>query len=399
MPVPVLARLTKLVCLSLALVLLARCAPAPPSSPTSTPEAGDTGPPLVLLYADSSGLQMQDAATETVSTLAPDAEYTGARALSPSGRYLAVSYASDSSRLGLIDLQSQTLQVVHQHPDAVTYSVAWHATNDTLAFGFFVPTDDGGRGTGGIRRVAPGRTSTDVGCTAAREVLHWLPTGALATRNDERLYLVDATDCATVSSLDVRKKHTLTYAADGSHLAYILRELDYDRSAGAYVADSALYVSAPDGDDAELLFGDARAVRRLAWSPTGAKLAFDLRAEETSRRRAVVHDASQARTSYVIPSRTGSADETHPRWSPDGTRVAFLLRRETGQQAAVRVAGQTQQLGEATGPIAGWAGSRHVVVPGPDSLRVKTLRGETVYAVPASVTYLHAVMQPRNGGA
>jgi dipeptidyl aminopeptidase/acylaminoacyl peptidase len=187
--------------------------------------------------------------------------------------------------------------------------------------------------------------------------------------------------------------HHLTYAADGSHLAYIFRDLAYDRSAGEYVPDSSLYVSDPQGQAATKLFGDARRVRHLTWAPEGATLAFDLRADDADRRQVVVYDAAQERTSYVVPpGAAASYDHVQPRWAPDASRVAFTRRSGTQQTAAVRAAGQTQGLGTTVAPVWGWADARHVVVPGPDSLRVTTVRGQTVHALPRGVNLIQAEM-------
>jgi Tol biopolymer transport system component len=160
-------------------------APSPPPEP---------GPTLSLLYTTpEDGLVLHDARRDTSRTLATDVSAKEARAVSPSGRYVAFSYATaDSSHLALLDLTTQTLQPVYAVAGPVTYSLAWHPDQDQLAFGHYHPTENGVRGPGGIHVATSDGTTRDVGCSAAREVLHWLPNGALATCNDEKLYVVAA---------------------------------------------------------------------------------------------------------------------------------------------------------------------------------------------------------------
>lgn len=360
---------------------------APAPSASSEPEAPQ-GPALSFVTVTAEGMQAHDARTGETVTLAPGATSAGPAATSPSGRYLAVAYRADSSRVALLDLQTFALTPLQARAKAVTYSLAWHAQDDRLAFAYYTPASDGARGPGGVYRAVPGGAVQSVGCSAAREVLDWAD-GAIAARDDDNLYRVAPEGCATQARLDVRKMYHLTYSSDGARLAYVLRDLRYARDRGEYVPDSTLYVSDAAGRDAEKLFEDARKARNLQWSPTAPELAFDLHPEQTDRRSIVTYDAAAGRTTFLVPpSAGGTADQAHPRWSPEGTYLAFLQSTERGRTAAVRTAGQTRTLGPATAPVQ-WVTERRVAVSGPDSVRVKTLSGRTVYALPAPDALLH----------
>jgi dipeptidyl aminopeptidase/acylaminoacyl peptidase len=380
---------------TLALVLglaLMRCGTARETPVAASAEdTTSAGPALSFLLDREQGIRVHEARSEAATTLVPKAAYTGAAQVSPDGRHLAFSYEADSARLAILDLETGALQPVHAETTDVVYSLAWHATADTLAFGYYAPASDGTRGAGGIRLATPEGPVRSVGCRAAREVLHWLPNGTLAVRDDDNLYLVAPSDCTTRARLDIRQKHRLAYSADGRFLTYVLQDLRYVRDRGEYVPDSTLFISDPRGQDARKLFGDARKVRHLQWSPGGPELAFDLLPEDNStHRQIVVYNAAEEQTSYLVPPEDGDrADQIHPRWSPSGSYLAFVQRRSSGQTAAVRVAGRTQQLGATTGPVQ-WATDRRIVVPGPDSLRVQTLRGGNVYVLPAKGTLIHA---------
>jgi len=363
-------------------------APDPPADE----EEQSTGPALSLLYATDSGtLVHHNAQVSASDTLGANIESSGARTVSPSGRHLAFSYATaDSSRLALFDLTDGTLQPVHARAGAGVYSLAWHPEDDRLAFGVYTPTDEDGRGPGTIRVATPDGTSRSVGCSAAREVLDWLPGGDLATRNDDNLFVVSPSDCATQATGDARRMHEATYAPTGTRLAYLHRELDYDPSAGEYVPDSSLYLSDARLQNTTEVLGPDRRPRHLQWGPEGSELALDVHTEESGHRQIVVYRSSADRTVYLTPPAQTRANQTHPRWSPDANFVAFTQGQGADAQAAVRTQGQTRPLGPVDGAAWGWTGPRTLIVPGPDSLRALTPDGTTRSTHPAPALLIHA---------
>ncbi|MFB6273149.1 MAG: hypothetical protein ABEL51_09680 [Salinibacter sp.] len=379
------------------LLLSTGCSSSQPSSSTTDQASSSSGPAVSMLYTTAdAGLVLHDARRETSRTLVAGATAKAPRAVSPTGRYLAFTYATaDSSHLALLNLTSQNLRRVHAIAGTVTYSLAWHPDRDRLAFGYYRPTADEGRGPGGLRIVTPKGTSRDVGCSTVREVLHWLPSGKLATRTADKLYVVEARGCATQASVDARRMHLIHYAPDAEQMAYIHRELRYDRDANDYVPDSSLVLSGPRGKNAEPLFGDNRHVRHLRWAPDGSELAFDVQSGPTSgsgNRQVVVYDGD--RPSFLTDPKETTVDQIHPRWSPSGNRLAFTVRTSSGAYAAVRVKGQTRRLSRTKGPVWGWLDERSVVVPGPDSVRVQTLNGMTRFTHPTPATLLHVWQTP-----
>ena len=378
------------------LLLGTGCSSSKPSETTTDEPPAPSGPALSLLYTTPDArLVLHDARRATSRTLVAGATALGPRTVSPTGRHLAFTYATDdSSHLALLDLTNNRLQHVHAAGGTVTYSLAWHpdSRRDRLAFGHFRPTTDGDRGPGGIRIATPEGTSRDVGCSTVREVLHWLPSGTLATRTDEKLYGVSPDNCATQTSLDARRMHLIHYSPDGAQLAYIHRELKYDRDAGDYVPDSSLVLSDPQGSNTDPLFGHERRVRHLRWAPDGSELAFDAQIEQSGHRQIVVYDGT--RPTFLTDPEGTTADQIHPRWSPSGSRLAFTVRTSGSTYAAVRVKGQTRRLSLTKGPVWGWLDERSVVVPGPDSVRVQSLNGTTRFTHPAPATLLHVWQTP-----
>ena len=365
---------------------------SPSSAPASTSsESTPSGPALSLLYTTASeGLVLRDARTGTARTLVAGASHDGVRAPSRTGRYLAFSYTTaDSVHLAMLDLENRSLQPVDSRAAPVTYSLAWHPRDTRLAFAYYEPAQSGTRGPGDVFVATPDGRTRDVGCSAAREVLHWLPDGSLATRNDEGLYVVAPEDCATRAAADAEKMHHATYAPSGEHVAYIHRTLAYDRDNREYVPDSSLFLSDARGRNAEELFGDERQVRHLRWAPTGAELAFAAHVEASGHRQIAVYNAEDDRTVYLTPPSQVRADQVHPVWSTEASYVAFSRREGTGATATVRVEGQTRSFGPVDGAVWGWLDDRTLVVPGRDSLRVESLDGQTRYSHPAPATVIH----------
>ena len=392
--------LSRLLCLAACTLLLGTLAIACASSseaPSSSADASDaaapepSGPALSLLYTTSEGdLVLHDARADSTRRLATDARHDGRRAVSSSDRYLAFTYTTaDSARLALLDLTSGTLQPVDARPADATYSLAWHPSEDRLAFAYYRPAQSGTRGPGNVFVASSDGSTRDVGCSAAREVLDWLPDGSLATRNDDRLYVVSPSDCATRADADARRMRLATYAPTGTHLAYIHRELTYDRDARDYTPDSSLQLSDARAETPTELFGHERRVRHMRWAPDGSELAFDVQVDASDQRQVASYDLANERTVYLTPPEQTSTDQVHPRWSPSGSYIAFTARADQRSVAAVRVEGQTRRFGPVDEAVWGWLDDRTLVVPGPDSLRLQSLTGETRYAHPAPATLLH----------
>jgi Tol biopolymer transport system component len=278
------------------------------------------------------------------------------------------------------------VQRVDAQPGPVTYSAVWHREGQGLAYTY---ARGDGAGPGEVF-YALGAERTAAGCGAARTVLAWLPGGRLVTRDEDNLYVVDAAGCTTQSAVDARRMHHIQVAPGGAHMAFVHRELVYDRSEGAYVPDSSLVLSRLDGAERQELFGNERSVRHLRWSPDGTELAFDALLEGASRRQVVVYNLNRDETVYLVPPPSApDADQVHPRWSPSGSHVAFTLRDRETAHAAVQVQGQLRRLAPTDGPVWGWVDDRSLVAPGSDSLRVVGLEGSMEWTAPRPTRLLH----------
>ena len=367
-------------------------------SQTSQPSASDKtrSPVLSILYTTpEKSLVVRDAASDTSRTLVRDASASGAHRLSPSGSHLAFRYSStDSSHLAVFDLADRSLRVIDTRSVAATFSFAWHPDHDTLAYGYYGPAGSGTRGAGAVFTVSPSGEAKNVGCSAATDVLAWLPDGSLVARDDDHLYVVSPTDCATRTAVDAERLRAAAYAPTGTHLAYFRRKLTYEKDVHEYTPDTSLILSNERGQARESLFGADRRPRYLQWSPDGNELAFTVHVDATDRRQISIYNVNTERTVYLTPPSKTAADQIHPRWSPSASHVAFT--RENGSQsvAAVRMDGHTRRLAPVEGAVWGWVDDRTLVVPGPDSLRITSLDGRTQHTQPTPSTVVHVWRMP-----
>ncbi len=391
-----------------ALVLSSCAVPESSTAPEAPESPAPTGPALhLVVVTDAGALRIDDARVDSSRVLARRIGAATSHGRSPDGQRLALSYAGpDSTHVALLEgfgtdrapgrtawTSTARLTPVAARPGRWDVSAAWAPEGHRLAFAF-APAANGARAPGDVF-ITEGAAVRSVGCSAAHRVLAWLPNGRLVTRDAANLYVVDADGCATRSRVDARRMHHIRIAPGGDRMAFIHRELVYDRSEGAYVPDSSLVLSALDGSDRQELFGDERRIRHLRWSPDGTELAFDAQLEGAAHRQVVTYNVARDETVYLVPPQAVSgADQIKPRWAPSGSLLAFTLREDGTDRAAVQVQGQLRRLAPVSGSVWGWADDRTVVATGPDSLRVVNLRGTVRYAAPRPATLLHVQVPP-----
>lgn len=378
-----------LLLLLLAASLNLHCASPEPAAESEDTAEAPAGPAYTLLSHANDTLTLHHLRTDEQRTLQSGITEVKQHVAAPSHRTVAFTYSTpDSVHLARYTAGSNQVEPVDAEAAPATYSIAWHPSNDAFAYGVYTPTDDGNRGPGTIRIAENGDTRS-VGCSASSEVVGWLSDAQLAVRNDENLYLVADNGCATEATLDVRRHHHMTYDASRARLAYIYRQLEYNREANAYEPDSSLYVSQADGTHDTQLFGNDRAPRHATWAPNDAELAASV--EESGQRHIVLYDANNEETTFLIPpANAPDGAQQNPRWAPNGDFVAFTLATDNGLQAAVHQAGSTDLLMPATGPIWGWIDDQTLVVPAPDGLTLVDLNGSLIHTLPAEATLVDA---------
>ena len=240
--------------------------------------------------------------------------------LSPDGSAVVMGIGG---RLVLVGERGTTVRVLSEGPAERVYTGAWSKDASRFHFGYYLPVD-GGMGAGDIQTLDRASGSINsVGCSASKAVLAELPDGSLLVRNTDNLYQVEAEGCGTLRSVDARKMYHVQASPDGERLAYILRDLVFNREKRSYDPDSTLYIESTSGSDPLKIIGDSYSPRNLAWSSDGAELLYDVAPPGGEARRAVsIYVVADARSSYLLPP-SGSTAATNGHFSPSGRHVLF----------------------------------------------------------------------------
>ena len=339
-----------------------------------------TAPPVVEAppappTAPASPLDAFTAVVQTADGLAVRQESGSGEAMPASGAVTYLSQAPDGSAVAaavggtlyFVNSADGSIRSLGEGPAERIYTGAWSADARFFHFGYYVRASNGAMGAGDIRTVD--RSSgevTRVGCSASKAVLAALPDGSLLVRNTDNIYQVEAKGCGTLRSVDARKLHHVTPSPDGKHLAYILRDLVYNRARRAYEPDSTLYIESTAGSDPLKVIGDKYSPRNLSWSRNGSELMYDMAPPSDDAKRAVsIYTVADGRSSYLLPP-SSSQDVTHGSLSPDGRNALVRVTGDGQTDWQVKLAGsqfaQSLPLPDAGIASIQWIGGEHLLV-------------------------------------
>lgn len=224
-------------------------------------------------------------------------------------------------------------------PNGVRYTVAWNPEGTEAALGTDL-SGVSGLSRGRIQRflATEGRVQ-NVGCSASDTVLAWLPDGSLLVRGGDNLYVVDHLDCATLRTIDARKMHHVSVSADGAQMAWIQRELVYNRESRSYEPDSTLMAASTSGGEGLVVVDNRFKPRNMVWSDDGTELAFDVELEGGIR-AVSIYSVASGQTSYLARPAAGGASQTDPGFSPSGSHVSYIEHGAEGKVLKVKRAGE-----------------------------------------------------------
>ncbi len=371
-----LRRLYSLVLPLAGAALLAGCSGTTPAASPVPAEPVPAGPAYDVVALTEEGLARIALPSGERTVFVEGAGDVLARAVSPSGDRTALAYTrNDSSFVAVVDAEA-VLTPGFSVPGRRTFTLAWRSDGEAFAAGYYTP-EGTAMGAGGIMAVdaATGAART-VGCSASKMVYRWPDTERMLVGDGKNIYLVDAGGCATRSTTPILKKHMVAVSPDGRRMAYIFRDLVYDREARAYEPDSTLMVANVDGSDERTVAGKRYHPKNLAWSPDGQQLAFDVTSQTNpALRHLAIYDMAAGEATFIVRATdTVLPSETRPAWSPDGAFLVFDRTYVNGDlyqkgmrsmvdNAVYTLAEQPRSGGKLA--IWGWAGPR-VVLETPD---------------------------------
>lgn len=366
-------------------LLVAGCAStASESTPELDPTAGMSG--MSLYVAGENGLSTMTGSPAEGRIIQPNVTFGGLYVPAASSHDVALTLQSGASwQLALLSTDG-SLRTVFENEGKTDYSVAW-SSDGILAFGY-----SSARGQG-IRIVGSDGVVKDVGCSASSRALGWASADRLVVGNEDNNYVVATKDCTTISRVDARKMHEMAFNPTHPTVAYVLRELAYDRKARQYVPDSSLYVAGVDGSNPSLIVGDRYKPHRPSWSPDGMEIAFDARIPDQPKRRLIsIYDADGGSAAFLNPSALNtSVSEWDAHWSPSGTNIAYL--QKTGSDlptVTVRPMNGSfvTAVGESGERFARWIDDSLLVVSNGKRERIVSVDGKTSVDGPEGATIL-----------
>lgn len=351
----------------------------------SSTEAGTLVPYAenVILF-DDRGLISYQTGEATSETLEPGVQFGGETWPGPNLFWTALTVKKgESTYLALVG-SNGAYRELHGPATAAEYSAVWAPTGDSLLFGFRSVDQSG------VSVFSTGsRQTRDVGCSVSDIALSWGQQDWFIVGDGTNHYVVERGNCGTIESIDARKRHEVVFGPVGKRVAYILRELEYDRQDREYRPDSSLYIADAVGTHPVLIAGDRYRPHRPSWRRDGLLLAFDARLlDEPDRRLISIYDVADARSTFLNPEAVDSKlSEWNPKWSPSGGAIAYLQSSNGGQPlVAVRRMSSsfTTTVGAAGERFAGWLDDSRLILRGNGRTRVVGLDGRESAAFDAS---------------
>jgi len=265
-------------------------------------------------------------------------------------------------QLNYVDMVSGGSRSLQAARTPVIFTGAWSPDSKSFAFGYYVPLEGQGRNTIGEGEIKVVSTTDgqvrNIRCSASQAVVAWPEAGTLMVRNNDNMYGVSPTDCSTQITVDIRKWHHIKPSPDGSKLAYILRDLAYNRDSQKYEPDSMLYVVNSGEIEGTLVVGDRYRPRNIAWSDNSAEIAFDVLERLDSDKRVVFIYQIEEEKRFVLndPSEQNPS-ESHPAYFYRSNSLSYVADGERLMIGGGSLMVEQITVGDDAGPwlrLAGW---------------------------------------------
>jgi dipeptidyl aminopeptidase/acylaminoacyl peptidase len=313
--------------------LVAACAPGGPSAeiaPASSVTAPLPGDNYAYVFEGEGVIGRYD-----TRTAADDARVTGVRevlasAVAPGGSRVAVGFAtSESTRVAVIATGTGDLEHLYTGPAGSTVTLAWSRDGTRLGAGI-----RGGRR--GILVLGPGGSARDMGCSAADGFEAWRSPSQAIVHDAANYYTVRVADCATLATFAKAGKSAITFAANGSRVAYFVAQQVPVRDRAGSEAVPELWIAGHDGAGARKVADYQGRPQNARWSPDGTRVVYEvvsLRWANTLH--LITYGVESESFTYIAEEKQlGVPSDFGACWSPDGSRIAHdrIYARSTGAQ-------------------------------------------------------------------
>lgn len=314
-------------------VVLATCTPSGPSGETAPAPAATAplpGDNFAYVFQGDGVIRRHD-----TRTAADDTPFTGVRevlafAAAPRGSPVAVGHATaDSTLVAVIEPGSGGVKRVYGGPGGSTVTLAWSREGEWLGVGV--------RGKqGGVFVLGPDGSVRNVGCRAADGFEAWRSPSEAIVHDATHFYTVRVADCATLATFPRAGRSAITFAANGSRVAYFVAQPIAVRNRVGSEAIPELWIAGHDGAGARKVADYQGRPQHAQWSPDGRRIAYEvvsLRWANTLH--LVTYDVPTDAFTYIAEEKQlGVPSDFGACWSPDGRRFAHdrIYARSTGTQ-------------------------------------------------------------------
>ena len=314
-------------------VALTGCTPTP--SPSDERRSTERAQPTAWTVSFSEeGLYRGTAAEPQQILLVSGNVRIETRRATPDGTATLLAW-SRSDSTGVLRVDHTTGQVTPLHATPGRHAVTLAVSGTMLAIGY---QRNPGGGIFQLDWTNPSPQS--IGCSASDRVLSWHGATSLIVGNASTVYQVSVNGCGTEGRMSRDKRPEIIPSADGQRIAYLERDLVYNRTTRSYAPETTLYVGSGLSDSgARAWMAGDKAPRDPVWSAAEQTLAFTYEDPNAEGRRRLLYLDAVAGELYHVPGLSRYADpvENSPHWSPDGSSLAYERVYSSAQIAQIVV--------------------------------------------------------------
>lgn len=286
-----------------------------------------------IFFYDEEGIKVKNTGLPETKLLIPFNSFLVESKVSPDNKNIAITYwDGDSVALKIINMQTLSIQKIHQVSDELVFTYEWAPNSMELAVGYYSSKKSKGMyiaDKGGIFITDLFGVKRNAGCQISKKVLAWLPNNELvvsAGPPSTTIYFVSSENCSTFFALSIKNKKKLKFSFDGNYVMYYKNKLIYSARKRRNINVPELYVSDCRGKTPKMIADYNSNPKNAVWSPKSNIIAFDILSPDWSniRHLAFYNIDDDNKTYYQYEDFRGFSSNIKPQWSPNGDYIAFM---------------------------------------------------------------------------